>query len=250
MNFIDFKSQLNNGTEKSIYLFEGEDAFFIKRGVSLLKDKYISEPQLNLAELDGETASLSDILTSLNTFPFMGEKRLTVIREFYPDKKSFPKELDEYFSAPNSDSLFAICNVKPCDAFKKYQSVCYVDCNKQDAGILVKWIKAECNKNNCVIDGETATLIVNYCLADMTRIETETKKLCDYAFGTEITAETVNELVNKDSEYKIYEMTDCVGKRKYGEAISVVNDMLKRARRRNGLLSVYITITGACYTSR
>ena len=228
MNFIDFKSQLNNGTEGNIYLFEGEDAFFIKRGVSLLKNKYISEPQLNYAELDGETASLSDIMTSLNTFPFMDGKRLTVVKEFYPDRKTFPKALSEYFDAPNAESLFAICNGKPCDWLKKYPSVIFVDCNKQDAGVLVKWIKAECSKNNCVIDGETATLIANYCLNDMTRIETETKKLCDYAFGKEITREIVNELVSKDSEYKIYEMTDCVGRKRYGEAIAIVNEMLEK----------------------
>ena len=229
MKFIDFKSQLNSGTVGDIYLFEGEDAFFIKRGVSMLKNKFITEPDLNYAELDAENTSISDMITSLSTFPFIDAKRITVVKEFYFDKKTFPKMLDEYFNSPNNDNIFVICNSKPCDVFKKYPSVFYVDCNKQkDEGILVKWVMAECSKNNCRIDSETAMLIVKYCLSDMTRIETETHKLCDFAFNKEITPDIVNELVNKDSEYKIFEMTDYVGKKKYSEAISVINEMLEK----------------------
>jgi DNA polymerase-3 subunit delta len=63
----------------------------------------------------------------------------------------------------------------------------------------------------------------------MTRIENETKKLCSYVGENgEIVKETIELLVARDTEYKIYEMTDYIAKRKFDLAISVIKDMMSK----------------------
>ena len=237
MRYTEFKNGLNNGQEFSIYLFEGEDAFFRESGIALLKSKFIEEPSLNFVNLEPD-AHLSQIITSLEGYPFMSPKRMTLIREYYPKQEVFKAGLKNYLENPLSTSMLVIVNEKPCEALKKFSSVCVVDCSKADISLLIKWIKAECFNSNVNIDAETAKLLAEYCLSDMTRIKTETNKLIAFAGanGT-ITADNVNQLVARDLEYKVYELTDFIGKKNFAKALLVINDMTSKGELASRILS-------------
>lgn len=226
MKYHEFKNGLEDGKAFSVYLFEGEDAFFRERGLSLLKSKFVSEPDLNYVTL-GSDCTIEELLSSLDGYPFMSEKRLTCIREFYPKQDFFKKGLKGYLENPSDCSILAVLNEKPCDALKKFSTVNVVDCSKADAGLLVKYVKGECQKQGITIDGETAKELCDYCLADMTRIELEVKKLCAYALDTGVIKKSdLEELVSRDYEYKIYQMTDYIANKKFDLALSVIKDML------------------------
>ena len=225
-SYTEYKNQLENGKSFSVYLFEGEDIFFRERGLRLLIDKFVENPELNLVSLDGEP-TVSDLTASLNGYPFMSPKRMTVVREFYPKQDYFKNGLKEYLENPSDCSILAVLNQNPCEPLKKYSSVCAVNCGKADASLIVKWIRAECGRSSVSIDGETAKLLAEYCSSDMTRVETETLKLIAFvgANGT-ITADDLDQMVARDVEYKIYEMTDFIGRKKFDKALAVITDML------------------------
>ncbi len=240
VGFTEFKNGLSNGEEFPVYLFEGEDAYFRERGLSLLAKEFLSEPSLNLTNLPSDV-DLSELIVSLNGYPFMSRKRLTVIKEFYPKAEQLKKGLKDYLENPSSDCILAVLNEKPCETLKKFSSVCVVDCKKADAGLLVKWIRAETSKYGVQIDGETARLLVEYCLSDMTRIEMETRKLIAYVGdGGTVSQAQVQTLVSRDTDYKIYEMTEYIAKKKFDLALSVIKDMsLKGESGQRVLSSVY-----------
>ncbi len=228
MKYVEFKNGLENGQEFSVYLFEGEDVFFRERGLTLLKNKFLSNPELNLVCFNGDV-EVSDLIASLEGYPFMSNKRVTVVKEFYPKQEQLKSGLKNYLENPLNTSVLAILNEKPCEALKKFESVTVVECKKADASLIVKWIKGECIKANVSINGETCGLIGEFCLYDMTRIESETKKLIAYVGdGGEITSETVNEMVAKDTEYKIYEMTDYIGKKNFEKTLELLKDMFSK----------------------
>ena len=238
--FTQFKNNLNEVQPSSIYLFEGEDGYFRERGLNLLKEKYVSEPDLNYTVL-GADCEFDQLLASLNGYPFMSQKRMTVVREFYPKQEIFKKGLKSFFENPSPDGIFVILNEKPFEAFKKFETVCVVDCAKADDTLLLRWVRAECSRHNVAIDGECAKMLCEYCLSDMTRIETETKKLIAYALdsGT-ITMDDINLMVPRTTEYKIYEMTDYIAKRKFDQSLSVINDLLSKGETPHSILaSVY-----------
>ncbi len=240
VSFTEFKNGLSSGAEFPVYLFEGEDAYFRERGLSLLLKQFVSEPSLNLTNLSSD-CDIGELIVSLNGYPFMSKKRLTVVREFYPKAEQIKGGLKEYFENPSSQSIFAILNEKPLESLKKFDSVLVVDCKKADVGLLVKWIKAETQQYNVEIDGETARMLAEYCLSDMTRIQTESQKLISYVGdGGRITQEDLNLLVSRDNDYKIYEMTDYIAKKKFDLALSVIKDMsLKGETGQRVLSSVY-----------
>ena len=237
MKYTEFKNGLNNGQEYAIYLFEGEDAFFRESGVALLKNKFVQEPSLNFVNLEPDVP-INQIITSLEGYPFMSQKRMTLIREFYPKQETLKSGLKDYLENPLSTSILVIVNEKACDTIKKYSSVCTVDCSKADISLLIKWIKAECSLSGVNIDGETAKMLAEYCLSDMTRIKTETNKLISFAgSGGTIQSQDVNNLVARDLEYKIYELTDYIGKKNFDKALLVINDMTTKGELPSRILS-------------
>lgn len=239
MKFTEFKNGLVKGEELPIYLFEGEDAFFRMRGISLLKDTFISEPSINYVEFNGDV-SLSELSSSLSAFPFMSKKRLTVVKEFYPDRKNL-EQLKMLFEAVQNDSILAILNEKRSEILNKIPLVNLVDCCRADTELLCKWIIAECKRNSVVADYNAAKLVVEFCLNDMSRIEMETQKLISYVgSGGSLTEEAVKLNVSRDLEYKIYEMTDYISKKKFDLALSSINELLSRGETPQRLImSIY-----------
>lgn len=237
MKYLQFKNELDNGKEFCVYLFEGEDAYFRERGMNLLKEKFVQEPSLNFVFMPSDCTA-SQLTSSLEGYPFMSKKRMTVLREFYPKQEFFKGGFKEYLQNPSPDGILAILNEKPCDALKKFESVVVVDCAKQDQSVLIKWIKAECSKTGVQIDGQTAGMIVEFCLSDMVRIQNETVKLACYV-GKDgvITQEDVLNMVARDTEYKIYEMTDYIAKKKFDSALKVIKDMTTKGDAAQRILS-------------
>ena len=229
MKFTQLKNSLNDGESSSIYLLEGEDDYFKNKSLKLIIDKFLSEPTFNYAEFDGNGLDMSALTASLSALPLMSEKRITAVKNFYPTKDVLRGDFKNFLENPPSDEILIISNDKASESLKKFTSVTVVDCGKEDASVLSRWVIGECGKNSVTTDRQTAALICEYCLCDMTRIETETEKLIDYAGkGGVITAETVELLVNRDNEYKIYEMTDCIGKRRNSAAIEIIKEMLSK----------------------
>ncbi len=242
MKFTDFKKITEDGKEFSAYLFVGEDAYFRNRGLELLKKTFLSEPSLNLANFDGDTLSIPNMVASLNSFPFMSRKRLTVVREFYPKADQLKKgELKVYLEAPVAEGMLIILNEKPCEPLKKFDSVCVVDCAKQEPSLIIRWITAECRNSEVSIDCQSAKTLCEYCLTDMMRIERETHKLIDYVGkGGTISEETISLLVAEDNDFKIYEMTDYIANKKFDLALKVIDDMTSRGETSQRIiLSVY-----------
>ncbi len=250
MKYTEFKGGLENAKPFSVYLFEGKDAFFRERGLALLKNKFVQEPELNYVLLD-EDLSVEKLISSLNGYPFMSKKRLTAVREFYPKQEFFKKGLKEYLENPSEHSIFVVLNEKSCDALKKFASVCVVDCDKADKAILVRWIKAECSKFGVSIEAEVAKELCDFCLSDMSRIELETQKLCAYVLDKGVIEKSdLIQLVNRDNEYKIYQMTDYIATKQFDKALSVIKDMLGKGEAAQVILvSVYNYFRRLLHTS-
>ena len=223
MRFSDFKRELESGIEYGVYLFYGEETFFSRRGLSLLKRKFVTEENINFAAFNGEEED--GVISSIYMLPFMSEKRVTCAYEFYPSGQALEK-LADFIKSPEGGVLIIINS-------KEYkpliiEGVAQVECKKASKYDVARWIKAECAKFSVRAEGG-AELLADYCKCDMLRVETETAKLIAYVGeGGAVTEEAVKELVVKDAEYEIYKMTDYIAKKKFDDAIKVVHDMLNK----------------------
>lgn len=224
MEFVDYKKALKEGKKFGAYLFEGEDAFFLTRGVELLRATFVVDPALDLAVFSGEDG-VDAVLSSLDSFSFSGT-RLTVVKEFYPDEKALSK-LSPYLSETHEGSVLAIVNKKAHAPLKKFPALSVVNCGRADRETIIRWIVLECKRNGVYIEESAAFDVWSFTLGDMSRVELETKKLIAYAGkGGTIGRKEVSDIVNKDNEYKMYKLAEHIGKKERETAIFTIKEML------------------------
>ena len=227
MLFSELKKSLDNGERFSVYLVEGEERYFRALALETLKSALISEPSLNVSVFDGDAAETDDALASLSALPFMSKLRMTVIKEFYPTAAALKGGMRAFLEHPTETSVLVIVNEKPHEVFKKFPSVCTVACKTAEVPVIARWIKATAKNAEVTVSDGVCAKIAEYCLSDMTRVKNETEKLIAYAGrGGEIDESAADLLVYRSAEYKIYEMTDYIAKRKFDSAVNVINDML------------------------
>lgn len=244
MKFTDLKKKLAEGFTANIFLLEGEDGYFREKGVEYLKNKFISEPQMNYTVLDGVEviSNVEKFLTTVDMYPFMSEKRMVVIKEFYPKADFFKAHLKSRFDNPISESVIVIVNSEKSDVIKNQPNVTLIDCQKADKPILVKFITATCLRQNVNVSPMVAEKICDFCLLDMTKIENETLKLINYASDKKVITDTdVENLCFKDVEYQIYELATFVAQKKRDKALSMIKELLSKGETPTRLLGSLYT---------
>ena len=247
MKYIDFKKFTDENGAQSIYLFEGEEAYFREKGEMLLKNRFLQEPTLDYISFDGAALKgdkLSEIVDALNAFPFMSERRIVRVNEFYPTDKEYETYLKGTFENPPTSGMLLIINcAKPKTGgavLSKKPNVTHIDCGKSDEETIKKWIHLTCKREGVYADGVTCGRLAAYCNLDMARIAKETEKLLSYCEAEKIqrlSDEIVDSLVYPDAEYKLYELTNALARKNYGAFMKILNELAVKGYNELSLMS-------------
>lgn len=247
MKYIDFRKYTDENGAQPIYLFEGEEVYFREKGEALLKSRYLQEATLDYASFDGGSLKgdkIKALVDAVNCFPFISEKRIVRVSEFYPTDKDFDFYLKDLFENPPMGSILLIVNGSKgktgTAALAKKPNVTYVDCARSDEETIKKWIYATCKRAGVYADGVTCGKLASYCVYDMARVSQETEKLLGYCAATgaqRLTDELVDELVYPDAEYKIYELANALARKNYSTYMRVIKDLSTRGFNESALLS-------------
>ncbi len=247
MKYVEFRKFTDENGAKPIYLFEGEEAYFREKGEQLLKSRFLQEPTLDYAAFDGNTLKgdrIKELSDAVNSFPFASMKRIVRVSEFYPTEKDFETYLKPLFDNPPSDGVLLIVNsAKPkagSASLAKKNNVTYVDCSRSDEETIRKWIHVTCKREGVYADAVTCGKLAAYCNFDMARISKETEKLLCYCQAEQVsklTDELVDALVYPDSEYKIYELTNALARKNYGEYVRISAELMVKGFNETSLLS-------------
>ena len=247
MKYVDFKKFTDENGAQAIYLFEGEEAYFREKGEMLLKTRFLQEPTLDYISFDGASLKgdkLSEIVEALNAFPFMSERRIVRVSEFYPTEKEYETYLKSTFENPPTSGMLLIINgAKPKAggaALSKKPNVTHIDCGKSDEETIKRWIYLTCKKEGVYADGVTCGKIAAYCNLDMARIAKETEKLLSFCEAEKIqrlTDEIVDSLVYPDTEYKLYELTNALARKNYGVFMKILNELAVKGYNELSLMS-------------
>ncbi len=259
MKYVEFKKFTDENGALPIYLFEGEEAYFREKGEELLKARFLQEPTLDYVSFDGSTLKgekLKTLTDALSCFPFVSQRRVVRVTEFYPSEKEYEFYLKPLFENPPKDGLLMVVNsAKPKTttgqaSLAKKVNVTYVDCGRSDEETIKKWIYLTCKKAGVYVDGITSGKIAAYCILDMSRIAKETDKLltyCQVKKETQLTDERVEALVYPDSDYKIYELAGAIARKNYSAFMRVSKDLTAQGYNENALLSALVSYFKGLY---
>lgn len=247
MKYVDFKKFTDENGAQPIYVFEGEEVYFREKGEEMLKKRYLQEATLDYVAFEGESLKgdkIKALVEAVCCFPFISQKRVVRVSEFYPTEKEYETYLKELFENPPSDGMLLILNggkgKAGSAALSKKPNVTHVDCARSDEETIKKWISITCKRAGVYADGITCGKLANYCVCDMSRVAKETEKLLGYCTAkgeTRLTDEIVDALVFPDSEYKIYELANALSRKNYSEYMKIVKDLSTRGFNEIALLS-------------
>ncbi len=231
MKYTELKNSIKEEGAKSVYLLEGDDAYFRLHGEEQIKSAFLQYPELNFSSYEGEAlkgSALGGFAAALKNYPFMAEKRVIKVTEYYPsesDLSNFFKPLLADF--PQSAILIILNSGTKKSVLKRLKGVTYVDCNRADRDTVAKWIYVTLKRSGIVAPANVCGAVADYCLCDMARVSVETEKLIAYKVNGNLTSDEVESVVYKDAEYRIYEMTNAVASGNF-TAFCKISDELRR----------------------
>lgn len=241
MKFTQLKDDIKEGA-RTIYLIEGDDAYFRQKAEEQLKAAFLRMPELNFSSFDGAQyrgANLTEITSALCAYPFMAEKRLVKLYEFYPAEGDWEKYLKPVFENLPETTVLLIVNSqsKKCVDLKRKKCVTYIDCNKTDRETVAKWTYITMKRAGVPSTVEACEAVADYCLCDMARVSKEVEKLIEYSGGGQLTKQAVDELVYKDADFRIYQMTGAVARRDFATFAEVCFDLLSKGYGENAVIA-------------
>ncbi|MDE6790605.1 MAG: DNA polymerase III subunit delta [Clostridia bacterium] len=240
MKFTQLKDDIKEGA-KPIYLIEGDDAYFRAKAEEQIKSAFLEMPELNFTTFDGaqyKGASLTDITSALSAFPFMAEKRIVKITDFYPTDGDYEKYVKPVFENFPETTILIIVNVqgKKGVDLKRKKCVTYIDCNKADRETVAKWAYLTMKRAGVSSSVEACEAVADYCLCDMARVSKEVEKLIEYGKEGGVNKAVVDELVYKDADYRVYQMTGAIARRDYDGFSEICYDLLNKGFDENAII--------------
>jgi len=241
MKFTELKNDIKEGA-RSIYLLEGDDAYFRMKGEEMIKCAFMQMPELNFTSFDGEglkSSAISSLTSAIESVPFMSERRIIKVSEFYPSESEYENHLKKTFENFPDTSILIILNSdgKKGVDLKRKKSVTYIDCNRADEETVAKWAYITFKHAGIAASVDACTDIARFCLCNMSRVALEVQKLIDYKISGELSREEVDSLVFKDTDYRIYEMTNAVARRDFDKFVGIESELCRKDGDETMLLS-------------
>lgn len=233
MDYTELKQSVSEGA-KSIYLLEGDDAYFRMKGEEQIKSAFLEMPELNFTSFDGETlkgGGISALVSAVKNYPFMAERRIIKVSEFYPTENEYEKYLNPLFEnfPPSSILLIVNSGAKKGVDLKRKHAVTFVNCGKADAEVVSKWVYITLRRVGVNASAACCESVAEYCLCNMARVSVEVQKLIDFKKTGTLTCEEVDALVFKDADYRIYELTNAVATRNFTKFCEIADELQKKA---------------------
>lgn len=226
MKFSELKQSLKENIF-NVYLIEGEDAYFRERALDMLLKIVPEFIDLN-TNYFYERYTAEDIFSACMSLPFMSEKRIVVVFDYYPKISELDKSaLAGYISNPNFSTILIFVNSKKSELVNK-KNIVLIDCKKEEHGVLFKWVQTIFKTLNADIDEAAVKLLIEYCLLDMSRINTEIEKLAAFSVGGKIDSDMVKLMVSKDTDFQVYELTDAIAKRNGESALEILESLIEK----------------------
>lgn len=253
MKFTELKDSIASGAEK-IYLLEGEDAYFRLKGEEMIKEAFLEMPELNYSAFEGENlkgSALNELVAAVKNYPFMAEKRIVKVTDFYLTEAEYENYLKPLFEDFPQSSILLIVNhggKKGVD-LKRKKSVTFVDCGKAEPETVARWAYITFKRAGIICSAAACENLAAYCVYNMSRVSVEVQKLIDYKGSGELTAAEIDDLVYKDADYRVYEMTNAVARRDFTKYCVISADLKSKGFDEisilNGLFSYFRTLLSA-----
>ncbi|MFS0879398.1 DNA polymerase III subunit delta [Metabacillus niabensis] len=242
---------------QSIYLLLGKEAFLMQETVQLIINAALNdeEKDFNLSIYDMEETSIDTAIEDAETLPFMGEKRVVIIKNpfFLTSEKKKEKvehkldKLEQYLNSPAPYTiLLFVAPYEKLDERKKItkllkkQSI-VLEMNSLSEKDTIEWITEMAEQEVVYFSKEAIDELMVLTAGDLMILNQELKKISTYVGeGGQVSPDIIRLLVPRTLEQNIFELIDNVIHRRSSEALRIFYDLLKNNEEPIKILSLLV----------
>lgn len=242
---------------QSIYLLLGKEAFLMQETLQLIISAALNdeEKDFNLSIYDMEETSIDTAIEDAETLPFMGEKRVVIIKNpfFLTSEKKKEKvehkldKLEQYLNSPAPYTiLLFVAPYEKLDERKKItkllkkQSI-VLEMNSLSEKDTIEWITEMAEQEIVYFSKEAIDELMVLTAGDLMILNQELKKISTYVGeGGQVSPDIIRLLVPRTLEQNIFELIDNVIHRRSSEALRIFYDLLKNNEEPIKILSLLV----------
>lgn len=228
-----FSSSVKKGKFSRVYLIHGNEDYFISEAVDILLENVVSPDQrsFNLDVFDGTESTSETVLSSILSFPFVGQRRLTVVRRFDKMDKKHRIDVAEHLGdVPDSNVVCLVAGeIKASDEFYKKVSANaeVLTFNRLKGAELSEFLIDTAKSLGKDLVPGAADLLVDMTGDSAGDLISELEKLALYVGDkTKVEIDDVSTVVGKSRSFNIFELQRAVGERNAKRAQEIASKML------------------------
>jgi DNA polymerase III subunit delta len=232
---MDYKSiiqDLQDKKFKPIYLLQGEEPYYIDLISKEIEKQALEEHErdFNQSVIYGKDVDVMSLITDLNGFPMMAERRLIVVREAQDIKDKEFDLLEKYITSPNETTVFVLCyKFKKLDSRKKIykeitkKGVVFTSDKIKDYQIP-QWIESYLKNTSYSITPKASKLLSDSLGNDLSRITNELDKLSILIQkGTTINEIHIEENIGISKDFNVFELVTAIQLRDVPKIFQIVD---------------------------
>lgn len=211
-----------------IKVLTGANSFAIRQALDAMVAEQLNKYGVHsIDRIDGESIGVDDLTNLLQGVSLFAPERLVVMRSA-SNNKTLWDALGEWVERVPPGVMLVLVEPSPDKRTKTYKQlqkhaeVC--DFPELTEPELARWLATAAGEAGGSIDAKTSMYLVNRVSIDQWRLYTELQKLI--AFNSDITVESIDQLVELNPQATAFELLDCVLR---GD-IEKADDLLGRLR--------------------
>ena len=248
-NFQELKAAIRSGTPERFYIFHGEETFLLHHYFDRLKKLLLEEltESFNFHKLNSETFAVRTFADSVEAMPMMAEHTLVQVDEV--DIFKLP-DADRTAMAEILSDIPDYCTVvftyeaspwKPDKRLKKLwdavsSNATVVEFCRQSQRDLIAWVSKHFLARGKRISNELCAYLIDITGGTMTALAGEINKIASYSAADVIVKDDIDAVTEPVMDAVVFQMTDLIGAGKYGQALQMLQQLLKMQQEPLGIL--------------
>ncbi|MDR3256720.1 MAG: DNA polymerase III subunit delta [Endomicrobium sp.] len=235
----DFNKLVSSKIISPVYLFVGEEFYLIDLCLSKI-EQFLTADDLNKEIFYASESSAEDILNALQTFPFLSERKVIIVKGTNKIKAVDAERLTGYLSNIIETSCLILLysdNYKKETVAKRKEFInkciasknCIaVDCRKQYENEVKVFIKNEFDQRDKIVSHDVISRIVNENGTDLLNISNEIEKLSLFVGKNkkDITQNDFEKISGYTKEVNIYSLSSNIEAKDLKKTIFILEKLL------------------------
>jgi len=229
----------------TVYLLVGEEGFLKDEFIKKVKNKFLDESnrKLNFISFSAKDTKIDDILTNAKTAPFLGKKRVVVVKDINKLNQKGKDSILSFVKKPTETTCLVLESSKPSlsdeflNSISKYAVL--IKAQRPSYGALDHWIKQRLLSSKKRISKEGANVLKELTGDNLQLLSAEVDKVVSYVGDkNEVTLSDVEAVVGKSIKENVFRIVDYISKKDVSGALLLSKNLLKEGKRANEIIGL------------